>query len=186
MDHAFSKQSWHCVGPIASTHPASPIPLLHRWLADRFCLINQPAIHTSCTTKISLCGWQASPLLLHEQVGAYTVEELISRGTFLNSEVGINGVGLVPRLSIMLLRAFCMISGEWDLVNCITAAALCSDPMFDDMEVFHAQWEVLLRLVGCVGKMSLADFYSRNHKIQKSNSSSKTNHRILREIRWCY
>jgi len=63
MDHAFSKQ-WHCVGPIASTHPASPIPLLHRWLPDRFCLNNQPAIHTSCTSTISLCGWPASLLLL--------------------------------------------------------------------------------------------------------------------------
>ena len=62
MDHAFSKQ-WHGVGPISSTHPASPIPCLHRWLPDRFCLNYQPAIHTSCTTKISLCGWPAS--LLH-------------------------------------------------------------------------------------------------------------------------
>ena len=52
--------------PISSTHPASPIPLLHRWLPDRFCLNNQPAIHTSCTSnlKISLCGWPASLLLL--------------------------------------------------------------------------------------------------------------------------
>ena len=63
MDHAFSKE-WHGVGPIASTHPASPIPLLHRWLPDRFCLDNQPAIPTSCTSKISLCGWPASLLLL--------------------------------------------------------------------------------------------------------------------------
>ena len=63
MDHAFSKQ-WHGIGPIASTHPASPIPLLHRWLPDRFCLNNQPAIHTSCTSKVSLCGWPALLLLL--------------------------------------------------------------------------------------------------------------------------
>jgi hypothetical protein len=57
---------------------------------------------------------------------------------------------IVPRPSIMLLRAFCATgeNADADLVKGITGTALKNDPRFkkDDVEAFHADCEVLKRL----------------------------------------
>jgi hypothetical protein len=104
-----------------------------------------------------------------ERVGDFTVEELTAQGVFLNSEVDfMRPRNFVPRLSIMRLRVFAMtelfFGDDKKLFACVKMAALRSVPEFHftDMEVFHAQWEVLVRLVGWAGQMSLADFYRRD------------------------
>jgi hypothetical protein len=111
---------------------------------------------------------------LSEPVGSTTVEGLISSGVFLNSEVNMMEVtSIVGRLSIMLLRVFCagsssgMNQAKENLVDCITETVLQNDPRFEwvDMEVFHAQFEVLVRLVGHTGPKSLAKFYARNRTL---------------------
>ena len=57
-------ETWQGLCPISSTETSSPIPLLHRWLPDRFCLNNHPAIYTSCPSKQCLSDWAKSLLLL--------------------------------------------------------------------------------------------------------------------------
>ena len=47
-----------------STQTSSPIPLLHQWLADRFCLNHQLTMQTSCPSKQCLGDWTKSLLLL--------------------------------------------------------------------------------------------------------------------------
>jgi hypothetical protein len=94
---------------------------------------------------------------------------------------------IVGRLSIMLLRVFCadssggmMDQAEEDLVNCITDTALQNNPRFewDDMELFHARCEVLVRLVGFTGRKSLARFYSRGQTV----NASRAMHEVLIEF----
>jgi len=63
MEHAHSKK-WQGLGPISPIHPTSLIPLLHRRLPDRFCLINHPAVQTSCPSKQCQQDWAESLLLL--------------------------------------------------------------------------------------------------------------------------
>jgi len=114
---------------------------------------------------------RGAPVPLSEPVGSSTVEGLTASGVFLNSEVSIMQVtSIVPRLSIMLLRVFCanscgaiMNQAESDLVKCIAETVLQNDERFepDDMALFHAQCEVLVRLAGRTGRMSLAGFYAR-------------------------
>jgi hypothetical protein len=123
---------------------------------------------TQEAVQIALRG---SLVPLSEPVGSSTVEGLIVSGVFLNSEVSLlQSTSIVARLSIMLLRVFCryggiVIQSKKDLVKCIRKTALQNDPRFewDDMEAFHAQCEVLVRLVGYTGRMSLDEFYCRGY-----------------------
>jgi hypothetical protein len=98
-----------------------------------------------------------------------TVEQLTAQGVFLNSEVDLMSPrNFVPRLSIMRLRVYArtelFFGDDKNIFACIKLAALRSDPKFQftDMEAFHAQWEVLVRLVGWARQMSLADFFRRD------------------------
>ena len=104
-----------------------------------------------------------------EVVGDFTVEDLMAQGVFLNSEVDLmRPRNFVPRLSIMRLRVFEMtelfFGDDKNLIACIKVTALRSVPEFHftNLEVFHAHWEMLVRLVGWAGQMSLADFYRRD------------------------
>jgi hypothetical protein len=115
---------------------------------------------------------------LEKMVGDSTVEQLLARGVFLNSEVDLNGaLRFVPRLSIMRLRVFALHAAisakpgilsqdDSNLLESMAVPALRTDPQYDsrDMEHFHAHWEVLVRLVGWTGKMSVHDFYHRSGK----------------------
>jgi hypothetical protein len=126
--------------------------------------------HLAVPVQLALRG---TLVPLSEPVGSTTVENLISGGVFLNSEVNMIEVTyIVARLSIMLLRAFCadgsggmLNKAKADLVKCIKETALQNDLRFEwyDMELFHAHCEVLVRLVGFTGRKSLAEFYSRDN-----------------------
>lgn len=122
---------------------------------------------SSLTSEVVKLALRGAIVDLEEPVGRFKVEELIAEGTFLNTEAGMSVIAVVPRLSIMLLRVFCARLGtekaERDLKKCIAETALRSDPSFDfnDMELFHARWEVLVRLVGSTGPMTLSEFYGR-------------------------
>ena len=79
---------------------------------------------------------------------------------------------IVPRLSIMVLRVFeadVAAESQPELAACLREVAISSTLNFDlnDIKLFHAHWEVLARLVGWTGKMSLAKFYSRNYRRRK-------------------
>ena len=102
-----------------------------------------------------------------------TVEQLIADGVFLKSEVVVTSpTGFVPRLSIMHLRVFVNATfdrqdAESKLVKSVRATALrCKTNFnFNDLIFFHAQWEVLTRLVGWTGQMTLAKFYGRREEL---------------------
>jgi hypothetical protein len=59
--------------------------------------------------------------------------------------------------------------------TCIKMVAFRTDPRFyfSGMEVFHAHWEVLVRLVSWTGKMSLADFYRRICHLEMPKTTEK-------------
>jgi len=116
--------------------------------------------------KMSLMGRSVD---FNVTVDDCSVEQLTAQGVFLNSEVDLMSPrNFVPRLSIMRLRVYArtelFFGVDKDIFACIKLAALRSDPRFQftDMEAFHAQWEVLVRLVGWACQMSLADFYRRD------------------------
>jgi hypothetical protein len=125
--------------------------------------------HGNLTMDMVRMSLRGRSVEFKETVGDLTVEELTAQGVFLNSEVdSMRPRNFVPRLSIMRLRVFEMtelfFGDDKNLFACVKVAALRSEPKFHftDMEVFHAHWEVLVRLVGWAGKMSLADFYRRD------------------------
>jgi hypothetical protein len=126
--------------------------------------------------QVALRGMLAE---LSKPVGSTTVEGLIASGVLLNSEVNTHMFRIVARLSIMLLRVFCsgyasgmMNPAKVDLVKCIKKTALQIDPHFewDDMKLFHAHCEVLMRLLGCTERTSLDEFYFRDNDLKASKA----------------
>jgi hypothetical protein len=95
--------------------------------------------------------WWESSLWRNSRLKAFSS---IRQGVFLNSEVvDLHQPRiLVPRLSIMRLRVFArtgLIYGDDAKVfTCIKMVVFRTDPRFhfSGMEVFHAHWEVLMRL----------------------------------------
>ena len=123
-----------------------------------------PAIAPLEAVKVALRG---RPVALNQMVGHQTVEEHISYGVFLNSEVSINkrAEDIVPRSSIMQIRSIKRVEQE-DLVlmRCLNAVVLQKRANFqpEELEVFHGNWEVMIRRLGVSGQMNLAEFYSRS------------------------
>jgi hypothetical protein len=97
---------------------------------------------------------------LHRMIGKFSIEDLTANGVFLNSVINNSArEDSFPRLSMMQLRVFADTMGE--LSSCCRELAKTTSEFYhNEMELFHAQWEVLTRLVGWTGEKSLAAFYS--------------------------
>jgi hypothetical protein len=136
-----------------------------------FCIFSS-GLGPLCRTAVRM-ALRGELIPLSEPVGSSTLEGLTASGVFLNSEVcEVDVTSIVPRLSIMLLRVFCACwdyrdRATRDLVECVAETALQNEPRFewDDAARFHAQCEVLVRLAGCTGRKSLAEFYTRGDSL---------------------
>ena len=148
----------------------SAVEIVEAVVAEFAKLITTAGPLSANVVKMALRG---NSVPLSQELDGSSVERLTSDGVFLNSEVGVpSPTAIVPRLSIMVLRVFeagVAAESQPELAACLREVAISSTLNFDfnNMELFHAHWEVLARLVGWTGKMSLAKFYSRNDRRRK-------------------
>jgi hypothetical protein len=125
-----------------------------------------PSIPSMEAMKLALKGRRVA---LVQLVGQKSVEELIADGVFLNSEVSVNDRVeiIVPRISIMQIRLMMkIVPMDFELALCLSNVVQREKATLEpeELEVFHGNWEVLIRRLGVSGQMSLAEFYSRSEE----------------------